>query len=148
MRVYRGEKQGETGWSTIRCAAEKSRKAWTAYLKRPNRSYAEYVGQIMRLTTKYSSEMRKKDGAGKGSRSVKSILIAGASRKHFEYLQNNTAFRWMGAVAGGTMANEAVRKQVKLWGAGVRQQHAGRATTVGKAFGLYKTLDGAKIEVC
>ena len=27
MRVYRGEKQEETGWSTIRCATEKSRQA-------------------------------------------------------------------------------------------------------------------------
>ena len=38
------------------------------------------------------------------------------------------------------MTNEAAHKQMKMWGAGVLQQHADRATTVGRVFGLYKVL--------
>ena len=60
--------------------------------------------------------------------------------KHYVYLQNNTVFCGLGSVGKGTMTNEAVHKQMKMWGAGVLQQHADRAATVGRVFGLYKVL--------
>ena len=117
-----------------------SRSKWQQYLKKPFSGHAEYKSQLERIQKKYPKEMRRRDGAGKKKRSVKAILKAGASERHYRYLFNNAIFASLGSKTAGTMVNEATHKQIKNWGASVTQQHADRMICVGKVFGLYKLL--------
>ena len=124
----------------IKRARNRSGFAWGKYLRKPYKSHAEYASQIKRVMHKYAADMKRRDGAGKKSRSIKSILQAAMSARHYGYLFNNAIFAAQGSNVKGTMVNEAAHKQMKGWGQCVTQQHQKRIIAVGKAFGLYKLM--------
>lgn len=120
---------------------------WGTYMKKPFESHQEYVDAVHGLTLDFPSEMDRKDAKG---RSIREILKAGVSYRHYRYLMNGSyimdaVVRVVGPEAArlmswGTCGNEALHAQLKASQQTIVQQHLEAFPLQLQAFGLAKLM--------
>ncbi|CAJ1431563.1 unnamed protein product [Effrenium voratum] len=120
---------------------------WGTYMKKPFESHQEYVDAVHGLTLDFPREMDRKDAK---ARSIREILKAGVSYRHYRYLMNGSyimdaVVRVVGPEAArlmswGTCGNEALHAQLKASQQTIVQQHLEAFPLQLQAFGLAKLM--------
>ena len=135
----------ETVWPANSVVDTRTSEEWSAYCKCPFDSdigYTEYVSELAKIAVTYSDYMKRTNSNGK---SACTILKNGASRTHFEALQNSSRLLARVGPKGfrlgtGTMRNEQVHRKLKFWLSNICQSHRGRLQIGFRVFELAKLL--------
>ena len=118
---------------------------WSAFCKLPFNSdtgYSSYVAELVKISVTYTDYMQRTNGKGV---SALVILKNGASRTHFEGLQNSSRLlarlgRKGARLGTGTMRNEQLHRELKSWMQNIYQSHRGRLQNGFRIFELAKLL--------
>ena len=118
---------------------------WISFCKRPFESeggYFSYVNELAIITADYSTYMERNNSSGV---SLRQIIRNGASRQHFEGLQNGSRLLERlgpkGAQLGvGTTRNEQLHRELKSWMRNIYQTHEDRLQTGLRVFLFAKLL--------
>ena len=118
---------------------------WVSFCRRPFESqggYFSYVYELAIITADYSDYMERKNISGVA---LRQIIINGASRQHFEGLQNGSRLLERLGPKGvqlgvGTTRNEQLHRELKSWIRNIYQTHEDRLQTGLRIFLFAKLL--------
>ena len=132
-------------WPSVPMKDTRSPTEWISFCKYPFQSdtgYISYVNELAKISADYSDYMQRKNSSGV---SAIKILQNGASRKHFEGLQNSSRLRVRLGIKGkrlgvGTTRNEQLHRELKSWMRNIYQCHVDRLKTGFRLFLFTKLI--------
>ena len=132
-------------WPSVPMKDTRTPADWTSFCKNPFQNYGgyfSYVNELAKIGVDYSDYMQRKNSDGIPA--IK-ILQNGASRQHFEGLQNSSRLRARLGIKGkrlgvGTTRNEQLHRELKSWMRNIYQCHLDRLQTGFRLFVFTKLL--------
>ena len=122
---------GTAKWPDNPCSDTRTDEEWKQFCSIPfneDSGYEMYVEELAKISASYKHLMARKNC--KGTTALK-IMQNGASRLHYECLQNSTRLvTRLGAKAtmlgAGTTRNEQLHRELKSWGRNIMMAHVDR----------------------
>ena len=135
-------------WPSQPTVDHRTATEWAAFCKVPFGSitgYSNYVLELAKIGATYGDLLIRKNSS---SISAMEILKNGASREHFEFLQNSSRLlARLGSrgsrLATGTTRNEQLHRELKSWSRNFYQSHKGRLQNGFRIFEFVKLLTHA-----